>query len=118
MIKQTKKINARIKEITHIMPKMTLFCLNAKITFNNGKNNNAINPIAALIPCTFEAAVTMSLFSFTWNIPETNPAPTANVPSENNCKTDKIGKSFFVVKNMQPLQMPENIQAILTMYYK
>lgn len=98
MIKQTKKINAKTKEITHTMPKMILFCLNAKIPFSKGKNNNAINPIAALIPCTFEAAVTMSLFSFTWNIPETNPAPTANVPSENNSKTDRIGKSFFVVK--------------------
>ena len=80
------------------MPKMILFCLNAKIPFSSGKNNNAINPIAALIPCTFEAAVTMSLFSFTWNIPETNPAPTANVPSENKSKTDRIGKSFFVAK--------------------
>lgn len=96
-----------IKEITHIMPKITLFCLNTKIPFNNGKNNNAINPIAALIPCTFEATVIMSLFSFTWNIPETNPAPTANVPSENKSKTDRIGKSFFVANNTDTISTEE-----------
>ncbi len=39
-------------------------------------------------------------------------------PSNNRIFGLLVGKSFFVAKNMQPLQMPENIQAILTMYYK
>lgn len=61
------------------------------------KRKNVINPIAALIPCIFEAAVTMSSFSFAWNMPEINPAPTAKVPIEINSKTDKIGKSILAV---------------------
>ena len=98
MIKQIKKINAKIKEITDTTPKIKLSCLNAKIPSNRGKNKNVINPIAALIPCIFEATVTMSLFSFTWNMPEINPAPTAKKPIEINRKTDRIGKSILAVR--------------------
>ena len=98
MIKQIKKINAKIKEIIDTTPKTILSCLNAKIPFSNGKNNNAINPIAALIPCTIEAAVIMSLFSLTWNMPEINPAPTAKVPIEISSRTDRIGQSVLTLK--------------------
>ena len=98
MIKQIKKINANIKDIIETKPKLKLSCLNSKIPFNSGKNKNVINPIAAPIPCIFEAIVIIFLLSFTWNIAETNPAPTAKVLIESNSKTDRIGKSILTVR--------------------
>lgn len=96
--KKVKKISAKIKEIILTTPKTTSFCLKETIPFNNGKNSNAIKPIAALIPCIFEAIVTMSLFSFTLNIPEITPAPTAKIPIESDIKTDKTGNSVLITK--------------------
>ena len=47
-----------------MMPSAVSFCLNDTIPFSNGKSSKAIKPIAAPIPCIFEAVVTMYLLSF------------------------------------------------------
>ena len=85
-----------MKETMLTIPDIVSFCLNDKIPFIKGKNNNAINPIAAPAPCIFDAVVTASLLSFTLNSPESNPAPTAKIPIERSSKIDKIGKFAFV----------------------
>lgn len=68
------------------------------IAFSNGKNNNAIKPIAAAAPCIFEAIVMMDLFSFTLNIPEIRPAPIAKIQIESDIEADRIGNSVLVAK--------------------
>lgn len=70
-----------------MMPSSVLFCLNDTIPFSNGKSSKAIKPIAAPIPCIFEAVVTMYLLSFTLKNPEISPAPTAKNPIERSMKT-------------------------------
>lgn len=96
MIKQIKKTNAKIKEIIDTTPKIKSFCLNAKIPFNKGKNKNITNPTAALIPCIFEAAVTIFLLSFTLKNPEISPAPIAKMPIERSTKTAKTGNLTLI----------------------
>ena len=75
-----------------MMPSSVPFCLNDTIPFSNGKSSKAIKPIAALIPCIFEAVVTMYLLSFTLKNPEISPAPTAKNPIESSIKTARTGK--------------------------
>ena len=96
MIKQIKKTNAKIKAIIDTTPKIKSFCLNAKIPFNKGKNKNIINPTAALIPCIFEAPVTIFLLSFTLKNPEISPAPIAKMPIERSTKTAKTRKLTLI----------------------
>lgn len=89
MIKQIKKTSDRINAIISTNPQIALSCLNDIIPFNKGKNNNVINPIAALTPCIFEAVVIMSFVSFTLKIPEISPAPTAKKQSKRTSKQTK-----------------------------
>ena len=87
MIKNTKNNIANTNAIAQTVPCIISLLLKAKMHCSKGKNNKVINPIAEPTPWILEAIVTFSFDSFTLNIPDSIPAPTAKAEIEINVNT-------------------------------
>lgn len=92
IINSVKKTIAKIKDMAKSIPAMLSFPLYESMDKISGTNRSDINPNAAPIPCILEAVVSTSLLSFTLKIPDSIPAPTANIKIKTATDNARVAK--------------------------